>query len=304
MGTQTNTSLGKRRVAIRRSILGGLVVLSVVLFSTYFREGDAGGPLHGVQARAGALVTPLESITDRAVQPFRDGWDWVSDLLDARGRAERLEKENAQLKAALVESVSRAEELTRLQALTGFPDEIATGYRRIPARILGRSPLNLYSRARLSVGTGDGVVNNSIVVTGNGDRGALVGYVISAQGGSSVVSFITDPRTGVGVRVQGSGNAPAILRATFQGQLELENVRQDFPLTEGAAVETAGFSEPGLPSIYPSGIPVGQVVEFGMLEADVYQRVQVRPLVDVRTLSEVIVLAPVSDEAKRRASGA
>lgn len=304
MGTQTNTSLGKRRIAIRRVVLGALVVLGIVLFSGYFREGDGGGPLHSVQAGVGAMVAPIESVTDRAVQPFRDGWNWVSELVDARGRAERLQKQVDELQAALIENASKTEELQRLQKVTGFPDEIATGYKRVPARVLGRSPLNLYSRARLSVGTSDGVTNNSIVVTGNGDRGALVGYVISAQSGSSVVSFITDPRTGVGVRVLGSGNAPAILRATFEGQLELENVPQDFPLAKGAAVETAGFSEPGVRSIYPPGIPIGQVVDFGKLEADVYQRVQVRPLVDVRSLSEVVVLAPESVEAKRRASGA
>jgi rod shape-determining protein MreC len=302
MGTQTKTSLAKRRIALRRIVLGSLVVLCLGLFTVYFREPERGS-LHGVQAGVGGLVAPLESITDRAVQPFRDGWGWVTDLVGARDRAKRLEKENAELRAALVENASHEEELLRLREVTGFSDEIAQGYRRVPARIHGRSPLNLYGRARLSVGTDDGVVNNSIVVTGAGERGALVGYVIRAQSGSSVVSFITDPRTGVGVRVQGSNNAPAILSATYEGKLELKNVPRDYPLEDGAAVETSGFSPPGLPSIYPSGIPVGQVYQFGRLEADVYQRVQVRPFVDVRELSEVIVLTPQSEEARRRAAG-
>jgi rod shape-determining protein MreC len=301
MGTQPTTRLAKRRIALRRVVLGSLVVVSMGLFTAYFREPEDGS-LHSVQSGVGGLVAPLESITDRAVQPFRDGWSWMTDLVDARDRAETLEKEVAELRAALVENASEADELKRLRAISGFTDEIA-GYTRVPARIHGRSPVNLYGRARLSVGTDDKVVTNSIVVSSNGERGGLVGYVISAQAGSSVVSFITDPRTGVGVRVLGAENAPAILGATYEGNLELENVPGDFALETGAAVETSGFTSPELPSIYPQGIPVGQIYQFGKLESEVYQRVQVKPYVDVRKLSEVIVLAPESEDARRRAAG-
>jgi rod shape-determining protein MreC len=302
MGTQPTTRLAKRRIALRRVVLGSLVVVSIGLFSAYFRETESGA-LHGVQARTGSMVAPLESITDRAVRPFRDGWNWVTSLVNARDRAAELEKEVAQLRAELVQNASEEAELARLRQTVGFPDEIATGYKRVPARIHSRSPMNLYGRARISVGTNDDVVTNSIVVTGNKGRGALVGYVITAQARSSVVSFITDPRTGVGVRVQGSNNAPAILGATYEGNLELENVPGDYPLAENAVVETSGFSTPELPSIYPSGIPVGQVEQFDPIESEVYRRVQVRPFVDVRSLSEVVVLAPVSEEARRRAAG-
>lgn len=301
MGTQPTTRLAKRRIALRRVVLGSLVVVSMGLFTAYFREPETGS-LHAVQSGVGGMVAPLESFTDKAVQPFRDGWNWVTDLVNARDRAEKLEKEVADLRAALVENASNADELERLRRETGFTSEIA-GYKRVPARIHGRSPVNLYARARLSVGTNDGVVTNSIVVAGDGKRGALVGYVISAQATSSVVSFITDPRTGVGVRVLGAGNAPAILGATYEGNLELENVPGSFEIQDNAAVETSGFTSPELPSIYPGGIPVGQVHQAGRIESEVYQRVQVRPFVDVRELTEVVVLAPVSEEARRRAAG-
>lgn len=301
MGTQPTTRLAKRRIALRRVLLGSLVVVSMGLFTAYFREPETGS-LHAVQSGVGGMVAPLESFTDKAAQPFRDGWNWVTDLVDARDRAEELEKEVADLRAALVENASEADELARLRRETGFTSELE-GYKRVPARVHGRSPVNLYGRARLSVGTDDGVVTNSIVVAGDGKRGALVGYVISAQSGSSVVSFITDPRTGVGVRVLGAGNAPAILGATYEGNLELENVPGSFEIKDNAAVETSGFTSPELPSIYPGGIPIGQVHQAGKVESEVYQRVQVRPFVDVRELTEVVVLAPVSEEARRRAAG-
>jgi len=302
MATDTTPRIGKRRIALRRIALGGLIALSVVIFSVYFREPES-GTLHSLQSGAGGMVAPLESIADRAVEPFRDGWSWITDLVDARDRAERLEKEVARLEAQVVESASREERLRRISESTGFPDALATGYRRVPAEIISRSPLNLYGRARLNVGTSDGVVNNSIVVTGNRGKGALVGYIISATSGSSVVSFITDPRTSVGVRVLGSDNAPAVLRASFQGQLEITNLPQDAPLERSAVVETAGFAEAGRQSIYPSGIPVGQVVDFDQIEAESYQRVQVEPFTDPRSLSEVVVLVPASTQARRRGAG-
>jgi cell shape-determining protein MreC len=58
-----------------------------------------------------------------------------------------------------------------------------------------------------------------------------------------------------------------------------------------------------LPSVFPRGIPVGQVAGAGSRDVDTFQTIQVTPYVDVRALSSVAVLTPQSAAAQRRAEG-
>ena len=48
----------------------------------------------------------------------------------------------------------------------------------------------------------------------------------------------------------------------------------------------------GLSSLYPKGIPVGEVTSVGQTDTDLYQQVQVDPYVDFGALDAVIVAVP------------
>lgn len=297
--------LERRRTLIRRSVIGGLVVLCLVVFTAYFREGDAGGgPMHGAQRMAGSAVAPLQSVGSRVVQPFVDGWDWVTGLFDARGENEQLREENAALRAQVLAATDQAAEVARLRGLLRITDDVPSGYTPVIAAIVGRSPTNWYSRARLDTGTSDGVVVNSPVVAAAAPGSALVGVITQASRGSSVVTFITDSSTRVGATVDGSGGALGVLRPTVAGQLMLDGVPREFRVRDGAVVRTAGFvADMRLPSVFPRGIPVGQVAGAGSRDVDTFQTIQVTPYVDVRALSSVAVLTPRSAAARRRAEG-
>lgn len=302
MGTQTRPGPFRRRANTRRAAVAGLVVLCLALFTIYFRE-SSGGPLHVVQDATGGAVAPLQDATSRAVEPLQDAWSWMRETRDARERAAELEEQNAELRTQVIEAQAAVERAGAQQELANAGVELAQDYERLPARVSGRSPTNWYSRARLTVGRDDGAVVNSPVIAPSDQGSALVGVITSSQGGSSVVTFITDTRTRVGATVLGAGGAPGILRATTSGQLALDGIPRDFPVEEGQVVVTAGFSDIGLPSVYPPDLAVGQVAGVGRQEADIEQTIQVTPLVDPRTLRDVIVLAPVSPEAKQRATG-
>ncbi len=293
----------RRRTLIRRSVVGGLVVLCLIAFTVYFREGG-NGPMHGAQRMAGSVSAPLQSIGSRVVQPFVDGWGWVTGLFDARGEAERLREENAALRAQVLSSSDQTAEIARLRGLLRATGDAPAGYRPVVASIVGRSPTNWYSRARIDAGTSDGVVVNSPVVAAAAPGAALVGVITQASRGSSVVTFITDSSTRVGATVDGSGGALGVLRPTVAGQLMLDGVPRDFRVRDGAVVRTAGFvADMRLPSVFPRGIPVGQVAGAGSRDVDTFQTIQVTPYVDVRALSSVAVLTPQSAAARRRAEG-
>ncbi len=306
MAATANTGLARKRGTLRRGTIAALVVLSVVIFTAYFRESNS-GPLHGLQDGAARAVTPVQSVSADALAPVRDSWDWLVDLRDARGRADRLERENAMLQAQAIENRAQAEEVERLRGLAGVGGGLAADYDRVGGEVVGRSVTNWYRGARINVGSEKGIVVNSPVLAlgddGRAPAGALAGVVATVRNGSSDVRFLTDGRTEVGATVQEAGSPPGLLRSTTPGQLQLSGVPREFPVREGQAVLTAGFSGMGLPSVYPRGIPIGRVTGVGLREVDVQQTVQVTPFVDPRSLRYVVVLAPTSDDARRRAVG-
>ena len=302
MGTQTRSGPFRKRNTARRAGIVGLVIVCLALFTLYFRESSS-GPLHGVQDATGGVIAPLQEGASAAVAPLRDGWSWLRETRDARNRAADLENENAELRAQLVAAQAIAERAAGEAGLDTAGLDYAADYDRLEADVIGLSPTNWYSSGKLSVGRDQGAVVNSPVIAPSEDGSALVGVITASEGGSSKVQFITDSRTQVGATVLGAGAPPGILRATTSGQLSLDGVPREFGVEEGQVAVTAGFSDIKLPSVYPPDIPIGQVSGVGGQEADIEQTIQVTPFVDPRTLRKVIVLAPASPEAKRRATG-
>ncbi len=228
----------------------------------------------------------------------------MTGLIDARGENARLTEENAALRAQLLAAKDQSAEVARLRGLLRITEDVPAGYTPVVARVIGRSPTNWYSRARIDAGTNDGVVVNSPVVAAAAPGSSLVGVVTSASVGSSIVTFITDSSMRVGATVDGSGGALGVLRPTVGGQLMLDNVPRDFRVRDGAVVRTAGFvADLRLPSVFPRGIPIGQVAGAGSEPVDTFLTVQVAPFADVRALSSVAVLTPTSAAARRRAEG-
>ena len=275
---------------IRRGVIGGLIALCLIVFTVYFRESGS-GPLHGAQQMAGSAAMPLQSITERATQPFRDGWSWVTGLVDARGQNEDLKAQNAALQARVLALSDQSAEIARLRTLLRIDGSVPSGYKSVVASVVGRSPTNWYARATLSAGTSDGIVVNSPVVSG-------------AAPGAALVGIITEASIRVGATVDGSGGALGVLRPTVGGQLMMGGVPRDFRVKPGGIVRTAGFSaDLRLPSVFPRGIAVGLVAGVGSRDVDTFQTIQVTPYVDVRTLADVAVLTPQSAAARRRAAG-
>ena len=283
-----------------------LAIVSVGLFTGYFREGNS-GRLHDVQSSTGGVTAPLQSFASKAVQPVRDGWGWLTSLVDARDRAAKLKRENDQLRAQVIEARDNAVALAEANREAGIKNELPDGYRRVLGDVIVVSTTAWYPRVRIDVGTADGVVVNSPVVAAgegpDGPRTELVGLVTNASDHAADVSFITERGSAVGAYVLEDENPTGMLTAIEDGQMLLQNVAKRYRVRRGDLVLTSGSGTPGLPSIYPRGIPVGSVESVGTQEADDFKSIQVQPFSQVRTLHRVVVLAPVSDEALRRARG-
>ena len=85
---------------------------------------------------------PFEVAGERIARPFRDGWAWMSDLLDAKDENEKLRQENDEIRRELIEARTAVQEL----ALQGQISTYISGPRfpadfdSVVARVVGRPP--------------------------------------------------------------------------------------------------------------------------------------------------------------------
>ena len=277
----------KQVVRRRRATLGVLVGLSIVLLTVSF--GNGGGVVHGFQAAAQAVLSPIEEGASRAFQPFRDLANWIGDTVHAKGKVDGMKKDLATTRAQLAQSQAAVRENQQLQALVNLhkrPD-FPQGTDPIGARVIARSPTVWYSTIQIDVGKGDGVHEDDPVVTGDG----LVGKVTDVAGGTATVTLITDSSMAVSGEIVPEGSNGVVQPAVGNpDDMELNFVQKGRDITVGQTAITSGFASGRLESLYPRGIPVGRVKKVDANELELYQRVHISPFADFKRMDVVQVL--------------
>ncbi|MSO40867.1 MAG: rod shape-determining protein MreC [Solirubrobacterales bacterium] len=287
----------RRQVRRRRAVLLLLVAVSLTLFSLFFREGSSGGPLHGVQSVVATIFSPFEEVTGRALKPARDMINWFDETFDARGENERLRGQVGELRDELAQrqtELAQRKELGKLDALTGG-GVVPSGQEPVTARVIGRSPTVWYATVTIDKGSSAGLAVDDPIVTGDG----LAGRVSAVTRGTSQVTLITDPDSSVAARVfpGGSTEIPAdaptgVVEAAVGDpkDLQLNFVQRGPDINEGDTVVTAGFSVGNLASLFPPGIPIGEITDSSLEEQQAYQRVHLRAYADLRDMEFVQAL--------------
>jgi rod shape-determining protein MreC len=72
--------------------------------------------------------------------------------------------------------------------------------------------------------------------------------------------------------------------------MQLQFLQKGHEVEEGAKVVTSGFTSRQLDSIYPRGIPLGEVTTVQSDDLELYRQVRVKPYVDFRRIDYVQVL--------------
>ncbi len=274
--------MNRRRVLRRRVVVAILLLLSVGMLTLYFRESDSGAA-HSVQDGVLRVVAPLQNGTARATKPFRDAWNWTSDLFSAKSENARLRRELQQLRAGVANELAtqaQNDEMSRMLALKGdniFPK----GAQLVSARVVARSTSAWYSTVTINVGSSSGVKVYDAVVNGDG----LVGRVTSVTSSASQVTLITDQSSYVDAMVL-PGGATGLVAGSVTGDVTLQYVDKNEKVKVGQYVVTSGMKG----SIFTRGIPVGVVESVGSQDVELYQSVAVRPFVDFRKLDLVQVV--------------
>jgi rod shape-determining protein MreC len=283
-----------------RLVAAVLVLVSLGLITVYFRE-SSDGPLHTAQRIGVSVLMPFEVAGERVARPFRDGWAYVSDLLDAKSENDELEAELKEARERLIAEQIAARENERLREaldyISGpsFPED----YEPITARVI-RRPTNPYQQeVIIAAGTDAGVRKDAPVVTDDG----LVGTVTEVASNSAQVTLLTDQQSAVSSVVLESNAAGMVRHGTSASTLILDKVGKDQLVEEGNLVVTAGWASERFESLYPPGIPIGKVKSVGQQDVDLFKRIQIAPLVDFDSLAEVIVLREKPEARRRKTKG-
>ena len=234
-----------------------LVVLSLLLLTAYFGEAP-NGRLHAVQRDFLTVVSPVQDGANKALKPVRDLFGWFGNTLHAKSQLAQARKQAEQLRRELVADEAEKREFRQLVGLDHL-DRLGVGnYRPVTATVIDKNPNIWYSTVTINAGESDGVHVNDPVVNAEG----LVGKVAQVVPDGALVDLITDSSMGVSARV--GTNTPTGLVQPKVGDpndLLLQYLPENLQVNAGEYVVTSG-TVAGAESLYPPGIPIGQVTSF------------------------------------------
>jgi rod shape-determining protein MreC len=274
-----------KTVRRRRAVLALLVVLSLILLTAYFGEA-AGGRLHSVQRGFLTVVSPIQDGANKVLKPVRDAFGWVGDTLHAKSQRNQLVKQVDKLRRELIANQAEKHSYHDLLVLYHLDNRLSVkDYRPVTATVVAKSPNIWYSTVTIDKGESAGVRVNDPVINGEG----LVGKVTQAASDGAQVSLITDSSVGVSARIA-SSSATGVVQPKVgdPNDLLLQYLPANASANPGEYIVTSGTVLPPDNSLYPPGIPIGQVTSVN--EESAYKSVNVHPLVDLHNLDVVQVL--------------
>jgi rod shape-determining protein MreC len=276
-----------------------LLLLAALTVITLDARGGDDSPVEPLRTAVGAVVGPVEAGTASALRPFRAVPELFRTSGGLREDVERLETENARLRAQLATSEvdrNRAAELDGL--LAGAKD---TGYAVVPARVVAMGAAQSFTRAvTIDAGASSGIRPDMTVINQDG----LVGRVVRADRSTATVLLVVDQESVVGGRI-GSTMEVGFVRGRGENgddaRLDLDLADQSATPARDDVLVTWG-SRNGAP--YVAGIPIGRVTSVRTSPGSLSAQAVIRPFVDFTSLDLVGVVVDPDTQGDRPVLGA
>jgi len=278
-----------KQVRRRRAVLALLVAVSLILLTAYFGESPS-SPLHTVQRGIVEVLSPIQEGASKALKPVRDVAGWFSDTFSAKSQRDQLKKEVQTLRTQLDRAQAALIQNAQLSKLVGLDNSLGiASFQPVTAQVISRDPTLWYATIEVDKGSDDGVRMNDPVI---GD-GGLVGKISTVMPTAAIITLITEHSFAVSATVQDSLGDQGVLvpEVGNPNQLLLQNLPLRAPIQTGQQVVTSGFKSGPLDSLYPAGIPIGQVSDSNTQDDLLTnQQVKVNPVADLRHLDVVQIL--------------
>jgi rod shape-determining protein MreC len=277
-----------RSALIRRTVVVVLVLVALTLVTISFRSPTAGA-LHDMQGAGSTALRPFQIAATRVAQPFRDAYNYVHSLANAKAENKRLKRQNAALKASALSAAAQLAnypdyaKLLHLERGPKFPN----GYRAVNASVISFPGGAFTHSLTIAAGSSSGIHTNAPVVSGSG----LVGIVSNVFPDTAIVTLISDPDSFVAARDLRRG-VRGVVGTGAGGTLILDHVPKTDVVSQGDAIVTDGTHNARYPDLYPYGIPIGRVTSVGVADTASFLQVQVQPFANLGSLDAVGVLVP------------
>ncbi len=219
-------------------------------------------------------------------------------MLHAKSQNAELRKQVDKLRREVVAERIDQQSYGELLGMFHLDNQLSiSDYRPVTATVVSQTPNIWYSTVLIDKGTSAGVQVEDPVINDEG----LVGKVTEVVSDGAQVSLITDSTMGVSARL-GSSTATGIVQPKVgdPNDLLLQYLPANTPALKGEYVFTSGTVAPPDDSLYPRGIPIGQVTSEE--EESGYKAVNVHPLADLRNLDVVQVLTAAPGSKPSRVS--
>lgn len=307
-----------RRIAIRRGVVLGLLLVAILTATTFSRETD-GGLLHSGKGAVTSITGKVQDVAVAAVRPVRDAWNWFAELRTARSERNALLTEVRRLRSEATGRTVDEQRLAELEQLLRVRDERPSDYRAVTANVIARPLVDVAREARIDKGSNAGITVNSLVFLPMGENvpndcaddsrtasgpcwyGALAGRVTHVDANTADIVYLTSTTTAIAARTLLGNTQLGLLTANALGDLIVTGVPASAALSPQDAVVTMGVGTDRLMSPYPPGLPIGYVSSFGGGDTGGGLTVQVTPYANLNGLRTVEVYVPTTSLAKRRA---
>ena len=277
-----------RSALIRRLVVVGLVLVALALITISFRSPTEGA-LHGLQGAGSTALRPFQIAATRIAQPFRDAYDYVDGLANARAENKKLKKINEALRAKDLQRAALAAEEPAIARLLHFQQGrvFPNGFDTVNTAVISPPGGPFAHSLAVEAGSAEGVRLDSPVMSGDG----LAGIVSNVFPDTAKVRLLSDPNTFVFALDVDTG-VRGVVHTGLGGTLILDQVGKQFKVKAGDKLVTAGTRNARYPDLYPFGIPIGSVSSVNATDTATFLQVQVQPYANLGSLPAVAVLVP------------
>lgn len=195
-------------------------------------------------------------------------------------QAEKLQNDIDSLRLRLFDLRETTQENIRFKNLLNFKQK--SPLQLVAARVIGRSLDSWSSSVIIDKGRYNGIRSGMAVISPQG----LVGSIIECLDNTSKVLLINDPNQGISSIVQRS-RQEGLVSGTLGSNLIMRYLPDDAQIKVGDIIITSELSQ-----VYPKGLLVGRVVNTGREFSGLNRYALVRPIVDLASIEEVLVIIP------------
>jgi len=245
---------------------------------------DISNNLNYIKKTISTVVTPIYFLADFPNEII----NWITDIGSER---ENLTKENRKLNNEFLELKTKLQIHNNLILENEKLSKLLNASYKIPEKKIKLAKINSISQSRLkkeiviNIGSNKDILKSQIALGANG----VVGQVIQSTPFYSRIKLLTDPTQRVPVKNSRNGT-----RGLTKGIASNDNLIKVEFITNDVDVKLGDiFITSGIGGSYPSGYPVGEVIDIIKDNDDTFLSIHLKPIENINELEFVIIILDI-----------